>query len=579
MEEEVEKKGREPRACTIRDDEPSVLKMCLDYLHKQLLRKDVHGIFAYPVNDLIAPGYSSIIQYPMDFSTMGLKLEDEDYNSVAEYKRDFVLMCNNAMTYNQPETIFYKEAKRLLQSGSRILSKEKLLFYKRSLSFMANITLEELGLDQAGEELTIAVDMAAEKAAERERALAREKKKKPKQNKFEAIPDNLTPEEILEQAQIAAKGATDRLTLRQPDSKFGFLRRRDDGSTTFNILNPDNDGIVSETERIVSLGMLMGKLTSGTGSMAGFKEDKRNKVVPVSYLNYGPFSSFAPTYDSSFANVTKEESDLLLSTYGDDTGVQYARSVLNFVENAGSFAVKMVDEILDNLTKGEHMKTQRTLDQNAKDGTEKAEGQDKSDKKKKKSKGSKSPTAKPETVDINSVRSLAQMGVDVSFLDTFEKEMKEKKIQETQQKLDNTAELIQNLQKTQHERLSMKPPHHLAHVPGPSEKEVKLADKVCQELKELAKEVAPGAISSVKSIRQAMGVSLSPVVGAGGEDGGDAHSQAPTQLSHDDAVTADIDRELQEFLEQGPGLKVCESPSLEKDMDITDSPLAQVPLS
>lgn len=33
--------------------------------------------------------------------------------------------------------------------------------------------------------------------------------------------------------------------------------------------------------------------------------------------------------------------------------------------------------------------------------------------------GSKSPSAKPETVDINSVRSLAQMGVDVSFLDTF----------------------------------------------------------------------------------------------------------------------------------------------------------------
>lgn len=83
----------------------------------------------------------------------------------------------------------------------------------------------------------------------------------------------------------------------------------------------------------------------------------------------------------------------------------------------------------------------------------------------------------------------------------------------------------------------------------------------------------------MKSIRQAMGVSLSPVVGGGGENEGDAHSQAPTQLSHDDVVTADIDRELQEFLEQGPGLKVCESPSLEKDMGITDSPLAPVPLS
>lgn len=38
-------------------------------------------------------------------------------------------------------------------------------------------------------------------------------------SKFEAIPDNLTPEEILEQAQAAAKDAASNLSLRRPESK------------------------------------------------------------------------------------------------------------------------------------------------------------------------------------------------------------------------------------------------------------------------------------------------------------------------------------------------------------------------
>ena len=35
---------------------------------------------------------------------------------------------------------------------------------------------------------------------------------------------------------------------------------------------------VSETEKVVTLGELVGKVTAGSGSLAGFKEDKRNKV-------------------------------------------------------------------------------------------------------------------------------------------------------------------------------------------------------------------------------------------------------------------------------------------------------------
>ena len=44
----------------------------------------------------------------------------------------------------------------------------------------------------------------------------------------------------------------------------------------------------------------------------------------VSYLMYGPFGSFAPTYDTAFATLTKNDSALLLSTYGSEQGVSYA---------------------------------------------------------------------------------------------------------------------------------------------------------------------------------------------------------------------------------------------------------------
>lgn len=51
-----------------------------------IYRKDVNGFFAYPVNDMIAPGYSSIILHPMDLSTMMSKIDSDQYRNVVEYK-------------------------------------------------------------------------------------------------------------------------------------------------------------------------------------------------------------------------------------------------------------------------------------------------------------------------------------------------------------------------------------------------------------------------------------------------------------------------------------------------------------
>jgi hypothetical protein len=48
-----------------------------------------------------------------------------------------------------------------------------------------------------------------------------------------------------------------------------------------------------------------------------------------------------------------------------------------------------------------------------------------------------------------------------------------------EKKLDETGEMLSNLQKTQHQRLSQKLPPHLAMLPGPSEKETKLVRWAC----------------------------------------------------------------------------------------------------
>lgn len=45
-------------------------------------------------------------------------------------------------------------------------------------------------------------------------------------------------------------------------------------------------------------------------------------IVAVSYMSYGPFTSYAPTYDSSFANISKDDSDLICSFYGEESSLQ-----------------------------------------------------------------------------------------------------------------------------------------------------------------------------------------------------------------------------------------------------------------
>lgn len=65
---------------------PDTHQQMLEYLLKQLEKKDPQQVFAWPVTDAIAPGYSSIISQPMDFSTMKQKIEDNNYTTLKQFE-------------------------------------------------------------------------------------------------------------------------------------------------------------------------------------------------------------------------------------------------------------------------------------------------------------------------------------------------------------------------------------------------------------------------------------------------------------------------------------------------------------
>ncbi|ESO07805.1 hypothetical protein HELRODRAFT_170360 [Helobdella robusta] len=72
----------------------------LKHTLEQLMMKDAIGLFAYPVTDEEAPGYSDIISHPMDYWTMGEKINNHQYSNFDEFESDFQLIIDNCTLYN-----------------------------------------------------------------------------------------------------------------------------------------------------------------------------------------------------------------------------------------------------------------------------------------------------------------------------------------------------------------------------------------------------------------------------------------------------------------------------------------------
>uniref|UniRef100_A0A672J4L8 Bromodomain-containing protein 9 n=1 Tax=Salarias fasciatus TaxID=181472 RepID=A0A672J4L8_SALFA len=327
-----------------------------------LSRKDPHGFFSLPVTDAIAPGYSVIIKHPMDFSTMKDKIRNNEYNTVTEFKADFKLMCDNAMVYNRPETVYYKAAKKLLHTGFKMMSKERLLALKRSMSFMQDMDFTQQAAILGDEDLTAdlpppeTIAMPVESAKKSRKQPAKDMKEvisylyEPEGNAC-SLTDSTAEEHVLALVEHSADEARDRINRYMPNSKMGYLRKDSDNSLLYTVVNQlDPDAEEEETHK-VDLSSLSNKLLPGLTTL-GFKDDRRHKVTFLS----SAYNVQSLQKNTIFPDLLPDEMDSLYSAYGDDTGVQCALSIQEFVKGCGSVTKRWVDGFLDKMTGNDHSK-------------------------------------------------------------------------------------------------------------------------------------------------------------------------------------------------------------------------------
>ncbi|XP_016300575.1 bromodomain-containing protein 7-like [Sinocyclocheilus anshuiensis] len=464
------------------EKEQTPLQEALSQLIRQLQRKDPSAFFSFPVTDLIAPGYSLIIKRPMDFSTMKEKVKKEQYQSLEELKLDFKVMCENALIYNKPETIYYKAAKKLLHSGMKILSKERLDSLKQSIEFMAGLQTSsshsaEDGEDEGGTSDAVKENSSVMDTSDNSQSPRVGNKDTPRASKDDA--QKSQAEKDLEEIKKIVEESGGKLSNRSLQCELEFERRKSDGSTTLGILNPADLSAGDPGYCPVKLGILCESLLMPLSLFA------------VAYMNYGPFSSYAPTYDSSFAHISKEDSDLIYSFYGEDNSQPESESIADYLAKSEEHMSRLADNVLDALTSGEHSRQLKETETDNLTMEEPAEKVDTTD----------------DAVVVVSEPSRGDGALDLNP-DLLPESFDSEEAEHFQKKLDETTVLLRELQKVQKERLSAKQPPNIICLLAPTAKELQLAEKVTGNLTQLTSQVTPGDVCSVYGIRKAMGISL-----------------------------------------------------------------------
>ncbi|XP_014650516.1 PREDICTED: bromodomain-containing protein 9 isoform X3 [Ceratotherium simum simum] len=435
---------RPVRACRTQpaENESTPIQQLLEHFLRQLQRKDPHGFFAFPVTDAIAPGYSMIIKHPMDFGTMKDKIVANEYKSVTEFKADFKLMCDNAMTYNRPDTVYYKLAKKILHAGFKMMSKAALLGNE----------------DTAVEEPVPEVVPVQVETAKKSKRPSREVIScmfEPEGNAC-SLTDSTAEEHVLALVEHAADEARDRINRLLPGGKMGYLKKNGDGSLLYSVVNVAELDADEEETHPVDLSSLSSKLLPGFTTL-GFKDERRSRVTFLSSAS----TALSMHNNSVFGELKSDETELLYSAYGDETGVQCALSLQEFVKDAGSYSKKMVDGLLDQITGGDHSRMLLQLRQRRKVPMKPPD----------EVKAGDSLGDGGSVLDFMSLKPYSDVSLDISMLGSLGKVKKELDHDDSHLNLDETTKLLQDLHEAQAERGGSRPSSNLSSLSNASDRE------------------------------------------------------------------------------------------------------------
>ncbi|OAY37549.1 uncharacterized protein LOC110626970 [Manihot esculenta] len=94
-------------------------KKLLLFILDRLQKKDTYGVYSEPVNPNELPDYHDIIEHPMDFGTVRKKLSSGVYTNLEQFEKDVFLICSNAMQYNAPDTIYFRQARSIQELAKK----------------------------------------------------------------------------------------------------------------------------------------------------------------------------------------------------------------------------------------------------------------------------------------------------------------------------------------------------------------------------------------------------------------------------------------------------------------------------
>uniref|UniRef100_A0A7E4UPN0 Bromo domain-containing protein n=1 Tax=Panagrellus redivivus TaxID=6233 RepID=A0A7E4UPN0_PANRE len=454
----------------VRDFSP--FQLFCDMLLRKMMAKDPEEYFTDPVSPTIAPDYYKIIEHPMDFTTMLKKIRLNQYEDIDSIRHDVKLISENAMEYNGPFSIYYLAAQKLQQVAQYYLSEDYIEYLRYATPFGREVDRTQLNLPEK--------DLP--QRAQRVPTVQRPEWQKVKWN-------TPTAKKLLADAPKAIRT---KLTTEVPKWSMGILQPGEDGAVQLNILNGTGSAPVT-------IGDSVGKLADGHPGLFSTYEEAFPTLVPSSFLNYEPFASFAPLYDSTWATMNKRDSDLLAQTYGDRENAASVMQLREMVVDSGGYFLQVVDDMLDVLTDGEHSIAMNTLRQPEEDYIKTVEEREKRP---------SSPNSFRQLLDH--VATLSNLGIDTTFVDEIKAEANLAVKSEAKSPAEAIAQnniMLNDLNSLQQKRLA-RPVTNLANVPAPSEAETTLVAKIENNFVDqiTTYSIPPNAVVTTDAVHDAMGV-------------------------------------------------------------------------
>ncbi|KAI9598355.1 hypothetical protein BDF19DRAFT_420010 [Syncephalis fuscata] len=306
-------------------------------------RKDAYGFFHQPVDTTIVTDYLTVIRKPMDLTTMRTKVLEHSYVTLEEFRDDIALICNNARIYNKPDTIYYREAARLWEyadrvlkrSGSHLLSPEKDDQPEQTIA--AHHESSEWNKKNWNEEEVDVVGMLADGQTSTRINTT--------------VSATTTPVSVRSSSGNQHKtndSSYSSVSTKKP--AYHNIRRRKYVDASFRTLA---DGSFKEFEEEQWLASLPDYGLPPTLQVTSVTNNNKGSEIiekPAGFLDYGPYARLAPKNPPP----TADRAMYLFSTYGDEIGEAYARSLEAFTCDMDDDVKLLVHERLNRLSEGAH---------------------------------------------------------------------------------------------------------------------------------------------------------------------------------------------------------------------------------